>query len=173
MFPLFFVSFICLFLLWSKLSINYCLGKTTWAVRYLPHKPNQTNQTNKLCSMKISHAAMIEFSWCWPAEEGDPLCWPGSVFKSQLSPPCSNQTLQLSEKVGGVSRLLKTDPGRQRGSPSSAGQHQLICIMAVWDNLMYHSLFVLVPQQKILCVRQAPVCSSRLPQAIIDCSLIP
>ena len=24
------------------------------------------------------------FSWCWTAEEGNPLWWPGSVFKSQL-----------------------------------------------------------------------------------------
>ena len=38
--------------------------------------------------------------------------------------------------------LLKPDPGRQRGSPSSAGQHQLNSLMAVRDILADHRLVV-------------------------------
>ena len=62
----------------------------------------------------------------------------------QLTPSLSHNCNLWCEEGEGVSWLLKTDPGRQRGSPSSAGQRQLNSIMAAGDNFIDHSLFVLL-----------------------------
>ena len=85
---LFFVSIFVCFCLWINDQSIVAGGRRPQQPVALLHTQDfllqhrRSNQTTKLWSAKIYCTAITKFSWCWPAEECDPRCWPGPVFKA-------------------------------------------------------------------------------------------